>query len=94
VITAGQAPAGTATTLVGYVPPGVCTLVLTGGSATVYYGVGGAGGTALTTSNGGILPSGAIVTIPCYSTSKGGPLYALSSVGSSVTIGYTVSTGG
>jgi hypothetical protein len=94
VITAGQTAVGTATTLVGYVPPGVCTVILVGGFATVYYGVGGVGGTALTTSNGGVLPSAAIVAIPCYPGSKGGPLYALSSVGSSVTIGYTVSTGG
>lgn len=90
MITTGQVSAGTSATFIANVPPGVCTVVLAGGSAVAYYGVGG---TALTTGNGGILPSGAIVTIPCYPGSRGGALYALSSVGSSVTIGYTVSTG-
>jgi hypothetical protein len=87
----------TSAELVGTVPPGVCTVVVsnttpTGGTAgTVYLGT-----TANVTASGGgqgfPLPSDTTITFYGYPGSTGTPLYAIGGTGTSVAVAVLVST--
>lgn len=86
MITPGQVSVGTATTLVGTVPPGVCNITLIGGPLISYIGAGTA-----TTTNGMPLPPNAVVNIAGYPGSKGVTLYGIGTA--ATVIGFAVSTG-
>jgi hypothetical protein len=85
MIITGQGTAGTSATLLVNIPPGPSATILVGGGVTAYYG-----GTGVSTTNGAALPGGAIVSIPGFATSKGGPLYLAATA--STIVSYTVST--
>jgi hypothetical protein len=89
VFSSGQATVGTATALVCPVPPGACNITLINvGTATAYVG---AGGTAVTSTGGMPVPSGATFRFTRYPGSGGGSIIAAVAAGSA-TIGFFVSS--
>lgn len=88
MITFEQVSVGTVATLVGTVPPGANTVILTGGTAAVYLG----NGTAVSATNGAVFPGSAVMYIPGSSGSRQSTIYAISSVAGTVSIGFTIST--
>lgn len=97
MINAGQASVtGTAATLLGIVPPGPASVVITNNGGTIPLFVGAAAtqpGTAPSlTSNGVPIPGGAIVPFGQFSTSVSTHLWGQASSGT-ITAGFIVSTG-
>lgn len=87
---------GTAATLLGIVPPGPASMVVTngGGTVTLYVGVGASqpGTASPLTGSGFPVAGGAIVPFGQFSTSAGTNLWGQASSGT-ITAGLIVSTG-
>lgn len=89
MITFEQVPVGASATLVGTVPPGANTVILTGagGTGIVYLG----NSTAVSSTIGAPLAGTGVMLIPGFSSSRQTTIYAVSS-GGTVSIGFTIST--
>ena len=97
MISAGQVSVtGTAATLLGIVPPGPASVVVTngGGTVTLYVGAGASqpGTASPLTGCGAPIPGGAVVSLGQYSTSAATHLWGQASSGT-ITAGLIVSTG-
>lgn len=90
MISPGQVSVGTAPTVLGTVPPGPASVVITnGGTATVFVGAG----TTASVLTGTPVPAGAVVPLGQFSSSSSTKLWGITAGATAVSTGLIISTG-